>query len=127
MRVRNPWGDKNEWRGKWSDGDTSWELVGEEEKREMGLHYMHDGEFWIEFFTDFCREFEEVSICTLGPEFDKDGNVDAAKYMKIVYGEVRKYLIHKSQFNFYSSGLMARLLEDAGMISNSSPLILSSC
>ena len=70
----------------------------------MGLHYMHDGEFWIEFFSDFCREFEEVkltneksafarldqsqvSICTLGPDFDQDGNVDAAKYMKIVYGE----------------------------------------
>ena len=28
---------------------------------------------------------------------DKDGNVDVAKYMKIVYGEVKKYLIHKNQ------------------------------
>ena len=72
----------------------------------MGLHYMHDGEFWIEFFTDFCREFEvsvippscsiftsqiflvqEVSICTLGPDFDQDGHVDGAKFMRIVYGE----------------------------------------
>ena len=27
-------------------------------KKDMGLHYMHDGEFWMEFFVDFCREFE---------------------------------------------------------------------
>ena len=58
IRVRNPWGDKNEWRGQWSDGDKSWDMVSREVKREMGLHYMHDGEFWIEFFTDFCKEFE---------------------------------------------------------------------
>ena len=29
-----------------------------EVKKEMGLHYQHDGEFWMEFFVDFCREFE---------------------------------------------------------------------
>jgi len=87
VRVRNPWGDKNEWRGSWSDGDKAWDLVSNEVKKEMGLHYMHDGEFWIEFFNDFCREFEEVSICTLGPDFDQDGNVDVAKYIKIVFGE----------------------------------------
>ena len=46
--------------GKWSDGDKSWDLVSDEVKSEMGLHYMHDGEFWIEFFTDFCSQFEEV-------------------------------------------------------------------
>ena len=35
--------------------------VSRETKREMGLQNMHDGEFWIEFFTDFCREFEVKS------------------------------------------------------------------
>ena len=65
----------------------------------------YDGEFWMEFFKDFCGEFEvavlatvpdpptsilpqEVSICTLGPDFDHDGQVDAAKYMKITFGQV---------------------------------------
>ena len=72
----------------------------------------------MEFFKDFCREFEvqtlvlssflevikgnslkvvkiencidlqEVSICTLGPDFDHDGKVDVAKYMKITFGKV---------------------------------------
>jgi calpain len=32
----------------------------------------------MDFFTDFVSEFEEVSICTMGPDFDKDGQVDNA-------------------------------------------------
>ena len=48
---------------------------------------IHSGEFWMEFFTDFCREFEEVSICTLGPDFNHDGAVDEAKSVKVVLGE----------------------------------------
>ncbi|XP_023323290.1 calpain clp-1 [Eurytemora carolleeae] len=87
LRIRNPWGDKNEWKGAWSDGDELWSKVEEEKKHEMGLHYMNDGEFWMEFFTDFCNQFEEVSICTLGPDFDHDGQVDSAKYVKIIFGE----------------------------------------
>ena len=31
---------------------------------------------------------QEVSICTLGPDFDQDGKVDIAKYMKIIFGQV---------------------------------------
>ena len=31
---------------------------------------------------------QEVSICTLGPDFDHDGKVDVAKYMKITFGKV---------------------------------------
>ena len=48
---------------------------------------IHSGEFWMEFFTDFCREFEEVSICTLGPDFNHDGAVDEAKSVKVILGE----------------------------------------
>ena len=44
--------------GAWSDGHEFWSRVSGEVKKEMGLHYMHDGEFWMEFFVDFCREFE---------------------------------------------------------------------
>mgnify|MGYP006908713461 CR=1 FL=1 len=31
---------------------------------------------------------QEVSICTLGPDFDHDGKVDEAKCMKIAFGQV---------------------------------------
>ena len=53
----------------------------------MGLHDLYDGEFWMEFYGDFCREFEEVSICTLGPDFNHDGTVDEAEAVKVIFGE----------------------------------------
>ena len=39
------------------------------------MRYKADGEFWMDFFKDFVHEFEEVSICTMGPDFDQDGQV----------------------------------------------------
>ena len=53
----------------------------------MGFHSRYDGEFWMEFFTDFVAQFEEVSICTLGPDFDHNGSVDEAKSVKVTFGE----------------------------------------
>jgi hypothetical protein len=38
--------------------------------KELGLHYMNDGEFWMEFFFDFCREFE-VNIFVFFPFIGK--------------------------------------------------------
>ena len=41
----------------------------------MGVTSLADGEFWMEF-GDFCQQFEEASVCTLGPDYDNDGKVD---------------------------------------------------
>ena len=51
---------KNCISGEWCDGHSNWNLVSSRTKRAMGLHHQYDGEFWMEFFGDFCREFEEV-------------------------------------------------------------------
>ena len=59
--------------------------VEEKVKRAMGQNTLDDGEFWMEFFSDFCREFEEVSICTLGPDFNHDGIVDASQVRHGLY------------------------------------------
>ncbi|KAH7957392.1 hypothetical protein HPB52_018538 [Rhipicephalus sanguineus] len=72
LRVRNPWGNGIEWTGDWSDADPQWSLVDVETKKQMEWRQHGDGEFWMKY-EDFCREFEEVSICTLGPDFDGDG------------------------------------------------------
>ncbi|XP_037268431.1 calpain clp-1-like [Rhipicephalus microplus] len=72
LRVRNPWGNGIEWTGSWSDADPQWSLVDAETKKQMEWRQHGDGEFWMKY-EDFCREFEEVSICTLGPDFDGDG------------------------------------------------------
>ena len=47
--------------GEWSDGHRNWDLISAKTKRAMGLHHQYDGEFWMDFFKDFCREFEEVN------------------------------------------------------------------
>ena len=73
--------------GAWSDSNSNWNLVPEKTKKSMGLHNQFDGEFWMEFYDDFCREFEEVSICTLGPDFNHDGSVDEAESVKVIFGE----------------------------------------
>ena len=82
--------------GEWSDQNDNWNKVDDETKRKIGLRYKADGEFWMDYFKDFVHEFEEVSICTMGPDFDHDGQVDNANVsIKIQF--------HKKKFkNRYS-------------------------
>ena len=97
--------------GDWSDRDPKWSQVAESVKRSMGQNRLDDGEFWMEFFSDFCREFEEVSICTLGPDFNHDGIVDTSqvkKYLKSKHLErmVKNnthstFSVTKNAFNIY--------------------------
>ena len=70
VRIRNPWGNEREWKGAWSDGSDEWNMVSDEEKREIGLTYDDDGEFWMSF-NDFYREFSRVTIC------HKEGSKDS--------------------------------------------------
>ncbi|VDM56272.1 unnamed protein product [Angiostrongylus costaricensis] len=67
MRIRNPWGNEQEWNGPWSDNSYEWRSVPDNVKEEMGLRFDHDGEFWMSF-EDFMRNFEKMEICNLGPD-----------------------------------------------------------
>ena len=40
----------------------------------------------MDYFKDFVHEFEEVSICTMGPDFDHDGQVDNAQCTMTIHG-----------------------------------------
>ena len=72
--------------GEWSDQNDNWNKVDDETKRKIGLRYKADGEFWMDYFKDFVHEFEEVSICTMGPDFDHDGQVDNAQCTMTIHG-----------------------------------------
>ncbi|CAL1546272.1 unnamed protein product [Lymnaea stagnalis] len=61
IRLRNPWGGV-EWKGPWSDGSAEWKKVSEAEKKELGLTFDENGEFWMSF-DDFCRYFTHIDIC----------------------------------------------------------------
>ena len=54
VRVRNPWGDKVEWTGAWSDNSSEWMALTSEEKSDLGLVQEADGEFFMTY-QDFCK------------------------------------------------------------------------
>lgn len=67
VRVRNPWGNEAEWNGAWSDKSREWSCVSDSERRQLGLTFDSDGEFWMSF-KDFASNFQRLEICHLGPE-----------------------------------------------------------
>jgi len=67
VRVRNPWGDKQEWRGTWADGGKEWSFIPDEEKKRMGLTFDHDGEWWMSY-RDFVSNFDQLEMCNLSPD-----------------------------------------------------------
>ncbi|XP_042886096.1 calpain-A-like isoform X2 [Penaeus japonicus] len=86
IRVRNPWASGDEWNGDWADSDERWSGVPEEQRTRLGISSLSDGEFWMSY-DDFCEQFEEVSVCTIGPDFDNDGTVDHVGQVKAIKGE----------------------------------------
>ena len=67
VRVRNPWGNKQEWKGRWSDGSREWNKLSEKEKNKFGLTFDVDGEWWMDF-DDFLTNYNELEMCHLCPE-----------------------------------------------------------
>lgn len=53
--------------GPWSDNSAEWSRIPAAQKKQMGLVFDHDGEFWISF-DDFMENYETLEICNLGPE-----------------------------------------------------------
>ncbi|KAF6776502.1 hypothetical protein AHF37_03937 [Paragonimus kellicotti] len=47
VRVRNPWGNEAEWKGAWSDKSREWSLLSDATRREVGITFDDDGEFWL--------------------------------------------------------------------------------
>ncbi|XP_061173562.1 calpain-3-like [Saccostrea echinata] len=76
IRVRNPWGD-TEWNGAWGDGSEEWGHVTNDVKDQLELLSRDDGEFWMNY-NDFRREYCNMIVCNLSPDFDHDGINDRA-------------------------------------------------
>lgn len=58
--MRNPWGDSNEWTGKYGDDDENWT----ESLREKydNVESKDDGRFFIPF-ENFVNYFDQFAIC----------------------------------------------------------------
>lgn len=89
VRIRNPWGNDREWKGAWSDKSAEWNSIPEETKKEIGLSFENDGEFFV-CFSDFLKYFHEVEICNLSPDSlteERPGGVRKDWNMNIFKGE----------------------------------------
>ncbi|CAG9797112.1 unnamed protein product [Chironomus riparius] len=71
LRLRNPWGNDIEWTGAWSDKSAEWRYIPDYAKKQIGLTFEHDGEFWMSF-KDFLRNFDSLDICNLSPDSFED-------------------------------------------------------
>jgi len=73
LRLRNPWGQGHgEWRGAWSDNAVEWRSVSEVDRRQLDIQFGPDGEFWMRL-DDYVDYFHTTSVCSLAPDFDRDG------------------------------------------------------
>jgi len=73
LRLRNPWGQGHgEWCGAWADNAPEWKSVNEADRRHLDVQFSPDGEFWMPL-DDYIKYFHTTSVCSLAPDFDRDG------------------------------------------------------
>ena len=72
VRIRNPWGNRKEWKGAWSDKSPEWNALSDTQKTEIGLLIEDNGEFFMTY-RDFIKEFDGLDICHVSMNsFDED-------------------------------------------------------
>lgn len=64
-QLRNPWGGKFEWKGRWSDKSDTWTP---DLKKELKLEDKKDGIFWMDY-EDFNDFFKRVQICKIHDKY----------------------------------------------------------
>ena len=72
VRIRNPWGNRIEWKGAWSDKSPEWDALSDTQKTDIGLLIEDNGEFFMTY-RDFIKEFDGLDICHVSMNsFDED-------------------------------------------------------
>ena len=80
LEMRNPWGDENEWNGRWSDLSSEWTA---DLKVKYNMEQPEDdGRFFMPFL-EFLKFFNQVSICFYEEEFKLSSFTDnhESKYL----------------------------------------------
>ena len=63
VKVRNPWGNGVEWKGRWGDRSWMW-LLFPALKAEINAAPAEDGSFWMGY-NDFLMYFDTVDTCSV--------------------------------------------------------------
>ena len=80
-----------------------WNHVPIDAKIELELTSQDDGEFWM-CFRDFCREYCNMIICNLSPDFDHDGVSDKAGKSAEPQHKQVSHVTRKSVFGGFRPG-----------------------
>ena len=65
VRVRNPWGNEAEWKGRYGDGTRDWDR-NPLHKRELNPEFKDDGAFWMTW-EDFRTIFTDIDVVRFFP------------------------------------------------------------
>jgi hypothetical protein len=100
IKLRNPPGDHEEWKGDWSDESTLWSR---RLKKKLGWTNADDNTFWMAF-DDFCNVFRDLYICKW---------YDKAKWQETTMTGMWQKTAEKTNLKKMSSkALTAMMLED---------------
>ena len=64
VQLRNPWG-KGEYKGKWSDNDSSWNAVSESEKKRVYRGSAEDDGIFFMDYDAFVYEFRNLTVAEI--------------------------------------------------------------
>ncbi|OAF69198.1 hypothetical protein A3Q56_03016 [Intoshia linei] len=79
IRIRNPWGDKHEWKGAWCDGSREWSQISKDDRIKNEIKFDNDGEFWMSI-DDFIRNFTKMEVCNVNMhDFDEFSEIKSWK------------------------------------------------
>ena len=53
-----------------------WKLITDEDKDRLDYEVEDDGEWWMRY-EDFIQYYSQVTLCTIGPDFNEDGVASA--------------------------------------------------
>ncbi|XP_028664150.2 calpain-A-like [Erpetoichthys calabaricus] len=84
VRILNPWGSGQamEWTGDWGDSSPLWDEIPVWTREAFGFTKKDDGEFWMKF-DDFCEHFDNVTVLTLGPDFNCNGISESGSLQEV--------------------------------------------
>lgn len=81
--------------------DQNWQKIDSNIKEKINYTKRGDGEFWMSY-QDFCREFEEVTICSLAPDLSYSSKGAMKKvgfnYINMYFSFLHVFIYSEGQF-----------------------------
>jgi len=116
-KIRNPWGNAKEWKGKWSDGSEEWESVDADKKAELlSGASTSDGMFWMSL-VDVSKYFAGGSVTMI----QDSGTCDDMRFIGQSSGQPSFAVLLKNNTPSNSFSFMASQPDKRGNVASPGP------